>query len=39
MDWTSWGGVNDCSIGVGVIVMDWGGLKNSGNIGKGVKEV
>ena len=39
--WTviSWGGVNGCSIGVGVIAMNWGGVKKSGDIGKGGKEV
>ena len=41
MKWTaiSWGGVNDCCIGVEVIPMDWGGVRKSGNTGEGVKEV
>ena len=41
MKWTAitLRGINDCSIGVGVIAMGWGGVKKSGDIGKGVKEV
>ena len=39
MDCNSLGGVNDTSIGVGVIAMNWGGVKKGSNIGKGVKEV
>ena len=39
--WTaiSWGVVNECSIGVGVIAMDWRDVRISGNSGKCVKEV
>ena len=39
MKWTaiSWGVVNECSIGVGVIAMDWRDVRMSGNSGKGVK--
>ena len=39
MDYNQLGSVNDCTIGVGVIAMDWGHVKKSGNIGKGVKDV
>ena len=29
--------MDDCSIGMRVIAIDWGGVKKSGNIDKGVK--
>ena len=37
--WTtiSWGGVNDCSIGMGVIAMDAGGMKKVVTLAKVLK--